>query len=131
MGNIAYEGKIFDEQLQPVIRHLRNGLQNTEDERMMVNTISTISNLLRHNDANVQELISSGVMKRAMELFGNPSSSKILMYLMSMMKKAVKYEQFVEVYSKESINTMLEYLISQGLCDSRSDEVLNLKNKLR
>lgn len=71
-----------------MIRYLREGL-NPDDEHLMNNTISTISNLLRHGNAHLQVLIETGILTRVIELYSSANTAAQVNYLNNLLKKAV------------------------------------------
>lgn len=74
IGNISYYSSRFAADINPMIRYLREGLK-IEDERLLSNTLSTISNLLRHGDQHLQVLIDTGILGRVIELYAVVSSA--------------------------------------------------------
>ena len=53
MGNIAYYGEQFSKDINCIVRYLKEGLRQEEDLHLVQNTLSTISNLLRHSGVHV------------------------------------------------------------------------------
>jgi len=58
---------------------------------MVLNTISTISNLLRHSNIHLRSLIESGITLRILEIMEKSSKEDQIKYSLSLLKKAMKY----------------------------------------
>jgi len=90
IGNISYYGEKFAKELKPIIKYFLECLRG-EDEHLMLNTFSAVSNLLRHNPTHLAELIDSGVMARIIEIYGSTSSADVAFYISNLLRKGVKY----------------------------------------
>ena len=64
IGNISFYSKNFAEEMRPIIGFLKEGL-SFEDEHLLLNTLSTSNNLLRHGSVHLlHSLIDSGVFTK-------------------------------------------------------------------
>ena len=96
-----------------------------------MNTLSTISNLLRHSGAHVTEIIDCGLLNLIMELFAKTTSTEVVTYVSNLLKKAVKYQRIFIAYPRQAISEELEKHIKEGRCDATSDPVKTLRGLLK
>ena len=68
VGNISFYSEQFARDIKPMIKTLMEGLV-LEDQHLLVNTLSTISNLIRHGSVHIPELIDSGTFAKMVELY--------------------------------------------------------------
>lgn len=106
IGNISYYGEKFAFQLRETVKYLLEGL-SSEDTHLLHNTISTISNLLRHSNYHLQALIDSTIFARLIEIYANATTSEQVNYLNSTFRKAANYPEFFKAYPKEALRKLL------------------------
>jgi hypothetical protein len=68
IGNIAFYGERFAAQIKDAPKYLLEGLVS-DDPHLMLNTISAISNLLRHSSYHLPAMLEAGVFQRILTLF--------------------------------------------------------------
>ena len=73
----------------------------TEDEHLMSNTISTLSNLLRHSNAYLKDLIANKIVQRILDIIRNTKNQGILVFSLNFLQKAVQYPEFVNNFREE------------------------------
>lgn len=63
----------------------------TDDEHLMSNTISTLSNLLRHSNTYLKDLVTHKVVQKILEIVRATKSQNILVFSLNFLQKAVQY----------------------------------------
>ena len=86
-----------------------------EDQHLLFNTLSTISNLIRHGSVHIPELIDSETFAKMVELYSKATTEEQVNYFNNVLKKAVKFPEFTRVFSKAKLRTYLERHISNRL----------------
>jgi hypothetical protein len=100
--------------MRPIIKVLIGGL-TLEDEHLLLNTLSTLSNLLRHGSAHLPALLDSGALAKMVELFSKAANSNQINYFMTVLKKALKYPAFLRAFSKVKLQSYMQDHIRSGL----------------
>jgi len=90
IGNIAFYGERFAFQIRETSKYLLEGLVS-DDPHLLLNTVSTISNLLRHSSYHLQALLENGVFSRLMELYASASTPEQVSYVNNAIRKAANY----------------------------------------
>lgn len=114
IGNIAFYGEKFAPQIKDAPKYLLEGLVS-DDPNLMLNTISTISNLLRHSSYHLQALLDAGVFQRILTLFTNATTPEQAENMLRPIIKAAKYPKFFESYSKRALRDLVERSQQRGL----------------
>lgn len=73
-----------------MIQHFSYAL-TTEDEHLLSNTISTLSNLLRHSNCYLSELTKEKVVPRMLDIVKSTKNQNILVFSLNFLQKAVQY----------------------------------------
>lgn len=129
IGNISYYSERFASDIKPLIRILPDGLA-PDDEHLLLNTISTISNLLRHSPVHLPALIESGTLSRIMEIFTRTSNADQANYCSNLLRKAVNFPEFIKTFPKEGVRSALENNVKRGLLKPDNDAVKKLRHLL-
>ena len=106
IGNISFYSDEFQPEIRTLVPYFGACLE-LDNDHLLENTISTLSNLVRHSDAYVKDIISTGIFKRVLEFAGGQKSLKIVQLSLNFVLKAVQYEEVVRVY-RESIHKVVK-----------------------
>ena len=90
IGNIAFYGERFAFQIRETSKYLLEGLVS-DDPHLLLNTVSTISNLLRHSSYHLQALLENGVFSRLMELYASATTPEQASYVNNAIRKAANF----------------------------------------
>lgn len=101
IGNVSFYSDKFYSEIYQLVPHFAACL-DIEIDHVIENTISTLSNLVRHSDVYVKDIIKSGVMKRVLE-FVEKKGPKIMSLSVNFLLKAVQHQDIVVNY-KEGIS---------------------------
>lgn len=104
IGNISFYSDKFHPEISPLIPSFAGCLE-LDNDHLIENTISTLSNLVRHSDIYIQEIIKSGLMKRVIE-FIEKKNPKIMHLSVNFVLKAVQHKQIVNSYGEVIGNTV-------------------------
>jgi hypothetical protein len=72
----------------------------------MSNTISTLSNLLRHSNYYLKDLTTNRVTSRIFEIIRSTTNQNILTFSLNFLQKAVQYPEFVAANREEVLLTI-------------------------
>jgi bifunctional N-acetylglucosamine-1-phosphate-uridyltransferase/glucosamine-1-phosphate-acetyltransferase GlmU-like protein len=114
IGNICYYSDRFASEIKYMIKNIAEGL-TPADEHLLLNTLSTISNLLRHGDTHLPTLIETGTLSKVVELYSKASNADQVNYFNNLMKKAVAFSEFQKHFDKKRLKQILECHIASGL----------------
>lgn len=105
IGNISFYSDQFQSEIKSLIPYFAACLE-LENDHLIENTISTLSNLVRHSNVYIKEIISSGIFKRVLELAGMQKNVKLTQFSLNFVMKAVQHEEIVHVY-RECISKII------------------------
>lgn len=94
IGNISYYSDRFAKDIKPMIKFLAYGLV-PEDDHLLTNTLSTISNLLRHGRTHLQTLIDTEILAKVVDLYSRARTSDQVNFFINLIKKAVAFPEFL------------------------------------
>lgn len=114
IGNISFYGERFAGQIKDAPKYLLEGLVS-DDPHLLLNTISAISNLLRHSSYHLQGLLDAGVFQRILTLFTTATTPEQAENMLRPIVKAAKYPKFFESYSKRALRDLMERSQQRGL----------------
>ncbi|MBS1889924.1 MAG: hypothetical protein JST59_01410 [Actinobacteria bacterium] len=72
----------------------------------MSNTISTLSNLLRHSNAYLKDLTANKIVQRILDIIRVTKSQNILVFGLNFLQKAVQYPEFVGQFREEILGVV-------------------------
>lgn len=116
IGNISFHSNTFACEVRPIIKLLAEGL-SFDDDHMLVNTLSTINNLIRHGPDLLTELIDSGILDLTIELYRKANSINQVTIFISVIKKAMAFPLFKSRIDKDTIKLIkvsLEQFTARG-----------------
>lgn len=91
-----------------------------EDENLILNTISTISNLLRHGPVHLQTLIDNHIFEKIFQIYTKSSVPDHINFISNMLVKAIKFDQlFFNSYSKLKIKNMIDENLRKGRAETQ------------
>jgi hypothetical protein len=67
----------------------------------MSNTISTLSNLLRHSNTYLKDLTANKIVHRILDIVRATKSQNILIFSLNFLQKAVQYSEFISQFRDE------------------------------
>jgi len=118
--------------MRPIIKLLGEGLR-CEDEHLVLNTLSTVNNLLRHGPELLPDLIDSGILTLTMDLYRKANTNNQVPVYISVIKKAMTYPLFRNRLDAETIRALkvsLEHHTAKGYIRSDDRNAQGLKRLL-
>jgi hypothetical protein len=129
IGNISYYGEKFGFQLRETVKYLLEGLTG-EDGHLLLNTVSTISNLLRHSNYHLQTLVDTGVLARLVELYTNAATPEQAVFVNNAIRKAASFPELFRAYPKDALRRLFEANIRKGFLKDNDNNVKWLRQAL-
>jgi len=87
---------------------------------LLQNTLSTISNLLRHSDAHVAALKEGGIIARVLEIYEAASTSELINFCNNLLKKALERPRAVDDLEKIKIKSIFECHLQRKVIDLKN-----------
>ena len=105
IGNISFYSDEFKEEIKGFIAGFATALE-LKNDNIMENTVSTLSNLVRHSNAYVNDIMQNGIIKRVIHLIGESRNPKTLQFSLNFVLKAVQHVEVVEAYRDPILRTL-------------------------
>ena len=124
IGNISFYNEQFKSDIKLVIPYLSRVLDG-DDEHLLANTISTLSNLLRHSGYFVGEMMREGVVEKVVAVLGRGGGTgggngngNLVGFALGFLVKAVGYK---EVVGAEGMREKVRRGVKRVVCAAESE----------
>lgn len=92
----------FKAEITELIPTLSESLNNHQDSHSVTNTISTVSNLLRHSNCYLKALIQNKVIKKVLQIVMDmKKADNKMMFGLNMIKKVLMYPEVFQDHPRE------------------------------
>jgi hypothetical protein len=129
IGNISFYGERFAFQVRESVKYLLEGLL-PDDPHLLLNTVSTISNLLRHSNYHLQTLLDTGIFARLLDLYAAAATPEHASYLNNALRKAANYPDFFKAFPRDAVRKLFDANLRRGFLKDSDSNVKWLKQAL-